>query len=329
MASRNPMAAGGADGDGSVTLESTGVAPGGMSREENYAEVAPIFAEKFGRAPLPSDDPRALINDVIFWRMIEPRWTAHERALVDKSTAKEVAQALVPGLRAPRTLATIAMDRIGSPTDLYCALAPFVGTDAIAKPAQASGGVVFLRSVTGPGDLEEIYALATRDYAQVLREMQYAGLPRRIIVETLVPTADGGSPDDFKFHCIRGEPLLCQVDHARFGAAWSRVLRLPDFTPLDPDDGMVPPDSLAMPTAARLAEMADAARAIAAPFEYVRVDLYAGLDGTYFGEVTFTPAASFGIAPSAAGCHRVSETHRQYSQVLMDALRRPALRSAI
>ena len=196
-----------------------------------------------------------------------------------------------------------------------------IGTDAIAKPSQASGGTVFLRNVSGPADLAELHALATTDYAAVMREMQYAGLPRRVIVEALIPTADGRPPDDFKFHCVNGEPLLCQIDHARFGTPWGRIFRLPDFAPMDPADGIAMPPGVARPDPERLAAMIDAARTLAAPFDYVRVDLYNGLDGIYFGELTFTPSASLGIAPSKHGSHRVSATHRLFSRILMDALR--------
>lgn len=293
-----------------------------MSRAANYAKIAPIFAEKFGRLPLSPDEAASSINDLIFMRSIEPQWSALERTLVDKSTAKAQIAKMSPSLRTSKTLATIAMDTVHSPAELFELLGSFIGTDAIAKPAQASGGAIFLRGVTTPHHVAELYGLAKRDYSLVMREMQYAGLPSRIIVETLIPTDNGAPPDDFKFHCIRGEPILCQVDHARFGQKWSRVLRMPDLAPLDPSDGLTPPASLVMPTAGRVAAMIANARALAAPFVYARVDLYDGVDGVYFGEVTFTPAASLGIAPSAAGCHRETETHRIYSQTLMDAFRR-------
>ena len=43
-----------------------------------------------------------------------------------------------------------------------------------------------------PDQLDALFSLAMRDYADVLREMQYHGLPRQIIVERLVPSvADG------------------------------------------------------------------------------------------------------------------------------------------
>ena len=179
-----------------------------FTRAANHAAIAPMFAQKFGREPLSPTDPDAIINDLIFARMIDPDWTTLERRLVDKITAKEEAARLCPGLRVAATLATVDMVAVASPTALYDRLRGLIGTDAIAKPSQASGGTVFLRNVSGPAELAELHAGATTDYAAVMREMQYAGLPRRVIVEALIPTQDGRPPDDFKFHCVKGAPLL-------------------------------------------------------------------------------------------------------------------------
>ena len=91
---------------------------------------------------------------------------------------------------------------------------------------------------------------------------------------------------------------------------------------MDENDGLKQPDGYRPPAPERIASMAAAARALAAPFEFVRVDLYDGADGIYFGELTFTPAASLGIAPSSAGDHAVNATHRVYSRIIMSALKR-------
>ena len=293
-----------------------------MERSVNHAVASAHFEQKFGRRPLASDDPAATINDLIFARMIEPDWSPLHRAFVDKNTAKAQAVLLCPGLRIAETLAVVPMRTIRSVDHLHDVLQPFIGTAMIAKPSHASGAPVFLHGVTSSADLRALHDLAMIDYALVMREMQYRELPRQIIVETLVPARGPPPPDDYKFHCIHGEPLLCQVDHGRFGAAWSRLFRVPGFEPMDADDGLVTPDSYRLPGADRLAALTAAARALATPFDFVRVDLYDGEDGIYFGELTFTPAASLGIAPSAAGCHRETATHREYSRTLMQAFRR-------
>lgn len=295
-------------------------APFPMTRAFNHLVAGAHFARRFRRWPLPAHDPRALINDVIFGRMIDPEWPALSRAFVDKELAKVEAQRLAPGIAVPATLAVIPIETVASVEQLFALLEPFAGTDAIAKPAHASGAVTFLRNLSRPADLVALYALATADYASMLREMQYHGLPRKIIVEAMIPTPVAGPPDDYKFHCIHGEPLVCQIDHGRFGRSWNRLFRVPDFAPMDENDGLTAPAGFAMAAPERLAAMIAAARALSAPFAFVRVDLYDGSDAVYFGELTFTPAAALGIAPSAAGDHAVSETHRIYSRILMDAL---------
>ena len=65
--------------------------------------------------------------------------------------------------------------------------------------------------------------------------------------------------------------------------------------------------------------MTEAAHALSKPFEFVRVDLYDGSEGIFFGELTFSPAAALGIAPSALGDHAVNPTHLAYSAALMSA----------
>lgn len=297
--------------------------PAPMTRAFNHYVAGVHFARKFRRWPLPAHDPRSLVNDVIFDRMIDPDWSALHRAFVDKETAKREAQRLFPEIRVPETLLVIPMETVASADDLFEMLRPFVGTDAIAKPAHASGAITFLRGVTGASDLRLLYQLASADYASILREMQYWNLPRKIIVEARIPTATAAPPDDYKFHCVRGVPLLCQVDHGRFGQTWNRLFGLPGFAPMHDEDGLQAPPGFAQAPPERRKAMIAAARALSAPFEFVRVDLYNGQDGVYFGELTFTPAASLGIAPSAAGDHQESETHRVYSRIMMTALAGP------
>jgi len=291
-----------------------------MTRAFNHLIAGEHFARRFGRWPLPADAPDALINDVIFARMIDPDWSPLHRAFIDKETAKIEARRLCPGIAAPKTLLVIPITAVESAEHLFHLLQPFIGTDAVAKPTHASGAVTFLRDLRQPTDLNALYDLSLRDYSTLLREMQYAGLDRKIIVEAMIPTHVPGPPDDYKFHCVHGQPLLCQIDHGRFGASWSRLFHVPNFAPMDERDGLHAPASFSPADRERLNRMIAMAEALSAPFPFVRVDLYDGDDGIYFGELTFTPAASLGIAPSAAGVHRLNATHRIYSRILMDAL---------
>lgn len=290
-----------------------------MIRASNYLVAGASFARKFGRWPLPADDPAATVNDLVFNRMIDPQWSSYERSFVDKETAKLQAQHLFPGLRVPETLLVISMEDVASIDHLYDRLQPFAGTDVIAKPTHASGVATFMRDVRSSADLHPLYLAASIDYSCVMREMQYWRLPRKIIVETMVRTSNAASPDDYKFHCVNGQPLVYQVDHNRFGAPWSRLFRVPGSEPMHEGDGLRSPATFAKATPDRLATMMSAAQVLAAPFKHVRVDFYDGLDGVFFGEMTFTPAASLGIAPSSMGDHPDSPTHQVYSRIIMDA----------
>lgn len=292
-----------------------------VTRPFNHLIAGTHFHEKFKRWPLPPEHPAATINDYIFARMIGASWSALERAFVDKATAKDEAVRLCPTIRVPETLLVIPMDDVRSADQLYRILRPFIGSETIAKPTHASGGATFLRDVAAAADLATLFELSSIDYISIMREMQYWETPKRVIVETVVPASTSAAPDDYKFHCVRGEPLVCQVDHNRFGSAWSRLFRIPDFAPLDESDGLVSPATYRLPAPDRIAAMVEAARALSAPFEFVRVDLYDGQNGIYFGELTFTPAASLGIAPSAKGDHVENATHRIYSGLVMQALR--------
>lgn len=294
-----------------------------VSRSFNHLIAGSYFERRFQRWPLPPSDSKSTINDYIFAQMIDFDWTPLQLAFVDKELAKIKTKDIAPYLRVPETLHVIRMDDVPTVEDLHRAIAPFVGTNCVAKPTHGSGAVTFLRDIGHPQQLGVLHRLAAIDYSQILREMQYRGLAKKIIIEALIPTPNGTLPDDYKFHCVRGEPLLCQVDHNRFSASWSRLLRVDDLEPFFPGDGFTTPAGYERPGRDRMEAMVAAARALAAPFEFVRVDLYNGTDGVYFGELTFSPAASLGIAPSSEGDHFVNRTHLEYSRVIMRALKDP------
>lgn len=127
-----------------------------------------------------------------------------------------------------------------------------------------------------------------KSYFLTTLEPQYARVPPRIVAEAFLgpPSED---PVDYKFHCFGSEPRIIQVDSDRT-RAHTRILLDPRWKPLNVRYGTPPvPDTLPSPPS-RLAEMLALARRLAAPFPYVRVDLYAVADRIFFGELTFTPA---------------------------------------
>lgn len=295
-------------------------APG--TRAINHLIAGVYFRRAMGRWPLTSDHPKALVNDYIFNRMIDGRWTGLQFKFVDKVSAKAEAVRLFPGLCVPRTRAVLPMENVSSAEHLYELVKPFVGTDTFAKPTHSSGAATSMLGVTSPADLVPLFQRATRDFFSVRRETQYRGLPRKVLLEDSVRAVNNVFPDDFKFHCVHGEPLLCQIDHDRFGAHRQALVSLPGFMLICPEDGAELPVGYRFPAPERVAFMMEAARALSAPFDYVRVDLYDGIDGIYFGELTFTPGSSVGIAHSTGVSHSQTPAHREYSRIIMEALLR-------
>lgn len=98
-----------------------------VTRDSNRLIAGEHFNARFGRWPVDSDDPAATVNDLIFNRMIDPSWSAYERAFVDKETAKTEALALCPTLRVPQTLLVVSTDEAASVDGLFERLKPLVG----------------------------------------------------------------------------------------------------------------------------------------------------------------------------------------------------------
>jgi hypothetical protein len=120
------------------------------------------------------------------------------------------------------------------------------------------------------------------------REWVYGRIPRRVIVEEMLATADGSIPDDYKFFVFHGKCAFVQVDSGRFGLRTQDFFR-PDWHHLPLSAG--PPWAHPEPTAPdRLAEMITLAERLGTGTDFVRVDLY-DVDGRIvFGELTSFPA---------------------------------------
>lgn len=123
-------------------------------------------------------------------------------------------------------------------------------------------------------------------------EWAYWPIEPLVIVERLLLDTDGRIPSDFKFHCFGGKAHFIQVNTDRFthpgqvfyDRAWER-------SDLEFGGGIAAGRTVEAPSG--LQEMLEVAEALAASFDYVRVDLY-DVDGTiYFGEMTLYPASGF------------------------------------
>lgn len=120
-------------------------------------------------------------------------------------------------------------------------------------------------------------------------ELHYSKIKPLIICEEYLP-AIGKSVVDYKVQCINGDPfcfLICtdrdtsgathSVNLSSYTLEWERVNYLKNESNVNVDKP------------ACIKEMLEAAKKLAHPFPYVRVDFYWVENKLYLGELTFTP----------------------------------------
>jgi len=127
------------------------------------------------------------------------------------------------------------------------------------------------------------------------REWQYRDIKPLIMIEEMLRDNDGGTPNDYKFHCFRNNSdseVLIQLDLDRFtkhkrniyDESWNKLPFTYAYEQSEHD--------VAKPLA--LDKMVEIAKCLSEDFDYVRVDLYLVKGQIFFGELTFTPENGFG-----------------------------------
>ena len=165
----------------------------------------------------------------------------------------------------------------------------------IIKTTHGSGGNIIVTEPGQPGTgaiVARLRRSLRRRQGAHLRERYYDLIAPRIIIEPLLQDARGQIPDDIKFHVINGRTAYIEVIHDRqtdksasfYDRNWRR-LEVADYFPAHPTGIGVPK---------HFEHMRRIAERLAAPFTYVRIDLYLTPDGVKFGEFTFMPSAGFG-----------------------------------
>lgn len=122
-------------------------------------------------------------------------------------------------------------------------------------------------------------------------ELHYKLIPRKILVE---PYMNDGHADlvDYKFYCINGTPLFCQVISDR--NTHERISHYTDGWTYAPKYDWTEFESLPnIPCPAFYQEMLSISKKIATEFKLVRVDFYVIENQLYLGELTFTPNSGF------------------------------------
>lgn len=128
------------------------------------------------------------------------------------------------------------------------------------------------------------------DYSNASFEMNYKGIPRRIIAEEYREDKRGELPD-YKFMCFDGVPYCCWVDQGRFSHHTRDIFNMEwellPYTQVFPNSN----DPSSRPV--NFDKMVDIAKILSRDFSHVRVDLY-NVDGKiYFGEMTFCESSGF------------------------------------
>lgn len=128
-------------------------------------------------------------------------------------------------------------------------------------------------------------------------EMQYKGVPKKILVEKYLKPKSGALPDDYKIYCFHGEPKATLYMSGRHTSSMQAVFMDNDWNLLGETGKKKYVHTTAMPEKpASFEAMLDYARKLSAPFPFVRMDFYE-IDGkVYFGEMTFTPAGGYDVS---------------------------------
>jgi hypothetical protein len=129
-----------------------------------------------------------------------------------------------------------------------------------------------------------------RPNGQFRHEWGYSAIQPLAFAEPLMLDEVGQVPSDYKFHVFHGQCRLIQFDEGRFGEP-RRGLYTRDWTYVDGrrNKTQAPP----VPPPARLEQMLRLAETLAAPFDYVRVDLYDWQNRLIVGELTHYPGKGY------------------------------------
>lgn len=172
----------------------------------------------------------------------------------------------------------------------------------VVKTSHTGGseGVFIIRD-KDTADLRAIYSGLSKsladDYGRRTSQLQYIGIPPRVIVEKLLYNDnDPEAPlDDYKFFCINGEPDTINAITERDVAAHSCVVEYYN-TAMERYDWGPQNGKKLIPAPQNLERMLKVARDLSAGLPFVRVDLYESNGKIVFGEMTLTPGFTYFIA---------------------------------
>jgi hypothetical protein len=129
------------------------------------------------------------------------------------------------------------------------------------------------------------------NYYDDSREAAYRNVKQRVFAEELMLAADGGYSWDYKINCFAGEPVAVQVFSDRYGERYAKAWYDPHWRPLAV--GIAGQATADYPAPTMLPTMLQAAAALSAGFDYLRIDMYEHAGRAVVGEITFHPGNGF------------------------------------
>lgn len=123
------------------------------------------------------------------------------------------------------------------------------------------------------------------------REKAYRFLMKRLIAEELM-LQNGESPSDYKFYCFNGEPIFLSAVYSRYNNYSKNLYDIKgQLLPVTLNNVR---NKLGHKLEIDTADFLGPVRKLAAPFRFVRVDMYHYQGRPKFGELTFTPYNGMG-----------------------------------
>ncbi|GMG84244.1 hypothetical protein LNKW23_34590 [Paralimibaculum aggregatum] len=232
-----------------------------------------MYVHDYGAVPrFPARRYRDLIHAVKTRELEDPL----RIRVSDKLLAKAHVRQVLGRDACPETLAVFRR-----PHEVVAAAIPW---PSVVKPTHCSGRWIHLEAPAGPEQIAEIRGWLAQNHYWLSRERNYLGLTPGVLAEA--PVAPPAAVVDYKVLCLGGRARLVRVISAR-GADKQVAIFTPDWRLLA-HHGRAPRPEIAAPPP-ELAEMIAAAERLAAPFGFIRVDLYRAGGRVLVGELTNTP----------------------------------------
>ena len=143
-------------------------------------------------------------------------------------------------------------------------------------------------------------------------ELQYRGIPPKLICERMIETQDGSLPVDYKLYCFNGVPhcvLVCtkrgEMEHGAQYYFFDRNWNLLRYN----KRGKEAPSDFTLPKPEGIDRLFEYAAILSKPFPFVRTDFYLENGEVIFGELTFTPCGGFDV-------NRLPETQIKFGEMV-------------